>query len=112
MNNEKVSPAILNANEERYYRVGFRDVQNVVKSLYGVDIDVRDMLGADNDSIHSVWISTPLDEHEQKQVDKWLKNKPELANADVWFPSINVIFSFMCSEGHIKPGNYIISVCW
>jgi hypothetical protein len=87
--------------------IDYSDLEEFLCKTYGLDeVSVPAMLEASNGSSHSVRAEKgPLDEYEQKDVEKFIDDPDSVYG-------LHTIFKDLCNKDLIAPGNYVIQVSW
>ena len=83
------------------------DLDAFVKSIYGTksySFIADNECG--NDSVHTFTVvNEQLEDYEQDELNEWKEN-------DSGNYMTSILLQDLCINGHIQPGEYIISVCW
>ena len=92
------------------YRVDYYDFEVFVKKVYRKDFRFALDQESSNDTSHEFWVSKKkLDEYDQERMDEFLGDSEDLLHGG---PYADVILNDLCHKGLIKPGHYIVRVCW
>lgn len=96
----------LKAEKVTYYSVEYGDLEKLVQEVYPEkysDYCFVSTQECGNDSSHTFNIDGKLGE----VWEKWDKKRFEEGNAHNY-----LILNKLCADKYIKPGKYIIDVCW
>lgn len=96
----------LKCKEVTTVEVNYGDLEDFVNQVYKTkDYSFTEKAECGNDTDHRFKIDGKLDRYGKEALEK-LKSGSDrgVSNQDV--------LESLCFEGHIKPGTYIIRVCW
>lgn len=94
----------LKSEEKSYIEIDAYDFDGFVKAITGFAYETVPTLECSNDSYHSFFVETLMSEWAEEE---WVAFKKNGEHAGV-----RTVLNGLCHDGHIKPGNYLISVCW
>lgn len=87
--------------------VDYSDLNTFISSAYQLSKDFECHIESPNDSTHSFRVSAEeLDNYEQKRLEK-IKTQGWCAIHET-----GTVLNDLCHKKIIKPGNYLVSVCW
>jgi len=96
----------LRATKMVSYVVDYNDLETFIDNVYGKHFSFTEDQESGNDSSHEFSVSKEkLDKYEQKKLEEFVND------GDYCF-STSLIMNDLCNKGLIKPGHYIIRVCW
>lgn len=90
------------------HEVSWSDLEQFVAEKTGVnDYSFVAVEECNNDSIHEFNVSADNDSFfGPEDMDEWIASNGNT------FISNNEILDWLCINGHIEPGIYLVSVCW
>lgn len=96
----------LKCKEVTTVEVNYSDLENFVSQVYKTkDYSFTATAECGNDTTHRFKIDGKLDSYGKEALEKLKSgNDRGVSNQD--------ILECLCFEGHIKPGTYIVRVCW
>lgn len=104
---EVKSVPVLKCNEFAFLVTDAFNLSEFIGKVYGTPFDVVEMEEWRNDSSHrfSVKEKRKLEKHETKAIQQLRSGSPE-------FYTLRTILQDMVNNDNIRPGNYLVNVCW
>lgn len=97
---------VLKSETETIIKVQYFDMDEFIEEATGHTYEVVASEEWGNDSQHRFAIDGKLGDYEQKEWDQFKKT----GECGTYF--LRTILNGLCADKFIKPGNYLISVCW
>jgi hypothetical protein len=96
----------LKCKEVTMLQVNYSDLEDFVNQFYKIkDYSFTEKEQCGNDTMHDFKIDGKLDRYGKEALEKLKSGSDQgVSNQD--------ILQCLCFEGHIKPGTYIVRVCW
>jgi hypothetical protein len=99
-------PKLKATTLKKIYQVDYRELECFVSEVYGItDYNFVAVEEGQNDSTYSFIVDGKTDEWDMGTVD-------EIRKGYIPMYSNGVLLNILCADGHLKPGNYSITVCW
>lgn len=97
----------MKTQKEEYLVVDVYDLEKEIEDRYEIDIELLAAEEWRSDSQHVFWdIDGKLDEWDAKKLDGILSG--EISR----FGTARRFLNLLVKDGHIEPGNYLVTVCW
>lgn len=97
---------VLKCETETIIKVTYYDLEEFIEKVVGHPYEVIASEEWSNDSQHHISVDGKLDSYDKEGWTNFKKN----GGAECF--SLHLILKGLCSEGHIAPGNYLVTVCW
>ncbi len=97
----------LKVEKRTVYKVDCSDLEQFVREVYAVeDYSFVAKQECGNDSQHRFHVDAVMDKWDIKEAEALRGGKVESGMSN------HTILQTLCVDGHIKPGEYIVDVCW
>lgn len=93
----------LKSTKKTYQVVEYHDLDNFIHAVTGLDYMCASEEQWSNDTYHLINVTGVIDDYDKKKFIGFKKGGSY---------SLRMILNNLCSEGHIKPGGYLIHVSW
>jgi hypothetical protein len=106
----KLLPTLKNVKKIMVYEVSYKDVEEFLRSCFPwLDKDFSIITNEEwsNDSDHTFVVRKQLSDYEINQINR-------IKNGESRFEmySTGTLLNKACADGFLKPGEYLITVCW
>lgn len=97
-------------SEERFYTIDYKDIEKLIREVYKIhSYNIVAMEEAFEDSALRFDVEAKVDEIDREDIEDFLRGRKEYTcNMYMTGPLLND----MCNKGLIKPGKYLVEVCW
>jgi ubiquitin C-terminal hydrolase len=97
----------MKIRKQEYSIVHFKDLEKLIKKVYGKEYNIPASMEWSNDSSHEVNINKTFSAWNVEMI-KWLSepNNNEVHGA------LYAILNDLCLRGELPAGEYLIEVCW
>jgi len=96
----------LKTKRVEYTEVDYQDLESLIREVYGKpDYDIVADEEWNNDSDHTFTVEPKLDMYQTQDIEQFK------ATGEAMY-RLGTILDDLCANGHIEPGEYLISVCW
>lgn len=98
----------LKTNIKQYIEVNYGDLDEFLTKRFSFDPKYEFVAAEEmgNDSEKSIIVEAELDKWDKKHIEEILKTKK-------WeHYETGTLLCYLCEQGEIPAGNYLISICW
>lgn len=97
---------VLAFDEVHYYKVDYHALDSFIDEAYGIQgFSCAAVQEWGNDSQHRVSVDGGMNAWDQQNVEKVKRGEdPNYC--------LRAVMNDLCAKGYIKPGTYLIDVCW
>lgn len=100
---------VLKASQESFITVDYSDLEDFIKEIYGIHYNIPCGEEMSNDSLHAYNVETSLNEWHVRRMIEFKDFKTAEVDEGRY---LGVILNDLCINKYIKPGRYLVSVCW